>query len=678
MEEKKNFIIIKIILIMLLSPIIYFFSVKFFFGSQGIIPTIEVCIQIIKSLGNPLLKMKAYLALLIGLSPFIALLIIFLASNKTRSDEYGNARFAKEKDLKEMQINCKDEDENGDEGLIVGYLKNPNPFSNKKKILKISKPLSILMVAPPGSGKSAAQAIPNLLKLNNSVLVSDIKGELFAKTANVRSQKLNNKVLRFDPLKDENTLFFNPLCDENIKGLDFSLLQTHIQRIASVIFQVEKSDHWDKQAKALFEFLALTFIRLHQIFPSHFQEINFYMLSQAPKMSYKNIINKYTQLCQYIDTKNGNSVNFNEYLKKQLHYLQEIDPSNENRKQDFIVFLDMISDNASFFGLEDYIENYARQFSTTPDKEFGSIKSTYDTFTKVFSNSKVANATRTNNFTYQDMRKEKISVYIVVQTEDIDFLAPLIRIFIDGFFMKMMSGEECSQKDKFIYCIMDEFVRFGKMPFLLEAPALCRSYGLIPLFITQSYQQIKECYGEDKLGILRANAGYQIIYTMNVKEDADKISETIGDYTKDKVSTSKGNFDILKQNFSRSKEAYKLVPTQKILNMPENECLILTTGFLSRPIKAQKNYYFKDKNNLDLINECNNITQKDFNPTKEELEDLPEEARKEYLQAIKSYKLQLKKENEKNQKNDKIDTENEKEILNQKRERLLNSLKQNL
>lgn len=677
MEKNNKRIIIAIILMILLSPIIYFFAVKIFFNSLGIMPTIEVCIQIIKSLGNPFLKLKAYIALLLASSPLIALLIIFLASNRTNSDEYGNARFAKEKDLEQMQIKTNDKDS----GLVVGYLKSPNPFSKKKKMLKITKPLSILMVAPPGSGKSAAQAIPNLLHLTNSCLVSDIKGELFEKTAKVREKILKNKVLKFDPLSDENTLFFNPLSDENIKDLDFALLQTHIQRIASVIFQVEKSDHWDKQAKALFEFLALVFIRLHQIFPNHFKEINLFTLSQAPKMNYKNIFDKYTQLRQYIDAKNKTPYNFSEYEAKRLKYLEDIDPKNENRKQDFIVFLEMISDNASIFGLEDYIENYARQFATTPDKEFGSIKSTYDTFTKVFSNSKVANATKTNNFTYKAMREEKISVYIVVQTEDIDFLSPLIRIFIEGFFIKMMSGQECSQKDKFIYCIMDEFVRFGKMPFLLEAPALCRSYGLIPLFITQSYQQIKECYGEDKLGILRANAGYQIIYTMNVKEDADKVSQTIGDYTKDKLSTSKGNFDILKQNFSRSKEAYKLVPTQKILNMPENECLILTTGFLSRPIKAQKNYYFKDNNNLDLIKECNNFTQEDFSPRKEELEDLPEKTREEYIKKLKDYKLKISKENEKNVKiNEEIkanEIKNE-ELLNEKKQRLLKSLKQNL
>ncbi|EAL1896033.1 hypothetical protein FDL42_10235, partial [Campylobacter coli] len=124
-----------------------------------------------------------------------------------------------------------------------------------------------------------------------------------------------------------------------------------------------------------------------------------------------------------------------------------------------------------------------------------------------------------------------------------DILAPLVRIFIESLFKKLMSGQENSNPDKFIYCLLDEFVRFGKMPFLLEAPALCRSYGLIPVFVTQSYEQIRKYYGEDDLGIIRANAGYQTIFRMNTEKDAKEISDLIGDFTREKTSSSKGTFD---------------------------------------------------------------------------------------------------------------------------------------
>ncbi len=51
--------------------------------------------------------------------------------------------------------------------------------------------------------------------------------------------------------------------------------------------------------------------------------------------------------------------------------------------------------------------------------------------------------------------------------------------------------------------ILDEFVRFGKLPFLLEMPALCRSYNVVPLFITQDYAMIRKYYSDDDLKIVK-------------------------------------------------------------------------------------------------------------------------------------------------------------------------------
>lgn len=132
------------------------------------------------------------------------------------------------------------------------------------------------------------------------------------------------------------------------------------------------------------------------------------------------------------------------------------------------------------------------------------------------------------------------------------------------------------------------------MPFLLEAPALCRSYGLIPVFVTQSYEQIRKYYGEDDLGIIRANAGYQTIFRMNTEKDAKEISDLIGDFTREKTSSSKGTFDFFKSNNTVSKEGYKLITSQYIKNQSREDILILVTGFLSRPIKAKVPYWFNN------------------------------------------------------------------------------------
>ena len=204
----------------------------------------------------------------------------------------------------------------------------------------------------------------------------------------------------------------------------------------------------------------------------------------------------------------------------------------------------------------------------------------------VFSNPQVANATSKMSFTFEDLRAKRISMYVVVQTEDIEILAPLIRIFIETLFKKLMSGEECSDPERFIYFFGDEFVRFGKMPFLLEAPALCRSYGLLPVFVTQSYEQIKKYYGEDDMNIVKNNSGYHVIFNMNSDKDAEDTSNI-------KISKSQGNMELFKSNISKSKEAKKLVTAQDLKNQDSSDILILVKGFYKMPIKAKVPYWFK-------------------------------------------------------------------------------------
>ena len=234
-----------------------------------------------------------------------------------------------------------------------------------------------------------------------------------------------------------------------------------------------------------------------------------------------------------------------------------------------------------------------KAYQSAAENEFASIKSTYDTFMKVFSNPRVAKATASMSFDYEDLREKKISLYVVIQTQDMDILAPLVRILVESMFKKLMFNEN-SNPDKFIYFILDEFIRFGKMSFLLEAPALCRSYGLVPLYITQSYEQIKKYYGDDDLKILRANSAFQVVFRMNSFDDAKTLSDMVGDYTRKKLSTSKDSMAILKKNNSISEEGYKLITPQDILSSPDGKVFVLVGGFLNRPVKTDANLWFKN------------------------------------------------------------------------------------
>lgn len=579
-----------------------------------------VAYKILQNIGTPLLKFKAYVALFALIAPFLVVVVWWLLPFLKDSEDYGSARFATPADFKKMNINHTS-------GLVLGCL---DIDSDNPKFIRATQPLSTLVVAPPGSGKTAGMIIPNLLSVPNSCLVLDIKGELYHKTAGYRQQKFKNEIQLFSPFSWDNTLFFNPFDHSLVKDLEYLHIKKLAEQIASTIFVGEKgkeNDHWIVSAKTMFVFFAEYFMQRNK-------HATLAQLAQAPKADY----------FSYLDEKFG---------EEAMKEIDEDDPSAEReRDYDVDTFKIWLKQTSFDETIDENTRNQARAYSKAADNEFASIKSTYDTFMKVFSNPQVASATSKMSFTFEDLREKRISMYVVVQTEDMEILAPLIRIFIETLFKKLMSGHENSDPNKFIYCFLDEFVRFGKMPFLLEAPALCRSYGLLPVFVTQSYEQIKKYYGDDDMNIVKNNSGYQVIFNMNSDKDAEDTSKLIGDYTNIKISKSQGNMDLLKSNISKSKEAKKLVTAQDLKNQDSSDILILVKSFYKMPIKAKVPYWFKiaqfkgaDKIEVEVRsqeanNEENNSKHKPKNdqpnqPVVENIIDEKKQQRDELLKALK-------------------------------------------
>lgn len=368
--------------------------------------------------------------------------------------------------------------------MIFGCFNN----GKEKLIIRSDKPLTTLILTPKGTQKTAKFAIPNLLSLPQSCVVLDIEGELYAKTASRREEKLNNKILLFSPLSNENTMFFNPFDNKVVKNMNLSQYTKLVTHIADAIFvdtdSTESSPeaegienkHWILSAKTMFKFFALYSLvkHHHTTLPD---------LAQAPtKDYYDELKGEYLKMCQIKNEQTG-----------------ELE---RNIREDAlkVFFLQTANDKS----LSDSLTHQARRYLTATESEFAQIKSTYESFMAVFNNPQIAEALSSMSFYYEDLRKEYITMYITLHNKDLDMLAPLVRILLETLCENLMA-EKIQNPDKFIYLILDDFVRFGKMPFLLEMPALCGDCGIAPVYIAQSYEQIKECYGQNGLDIICAH-----------------------------------------------------------------------------------------------------------------------------------------------------------------------------
>ncbi|TPH79268.1 type IV secretory system conjugative DNA transfer family protein, partial [Helicobacter pylori] len=185
-------------------------------------------------------------------------------------------------------------------------------------------------------------------------------------------------------------------------------------------------------------------------------------------------------------------------------------------------------------------------------------------------------------------------------------LSSLLSSFSSSFLeniAKNLLTNESSKKEERIYMILDEFVRFGKLPFLLEMPALCRSYNVVPLFITQDYAMIRKYYSDDDLKILKGVVHYNIVFKMNSAEDAEIVSKEVGEFTRQSknYSTEKNQL-VFGGSSSYSHEGRNLLTAQDIMNIESDEVIVIVTGAKATPLKLKANYWFKDKELLKRAN----------------------------------------------------------------------------
>ncbi|MGL2839204.1 type IV secretory system conjugative DNA transfer family protein [Helicobacter pylori] len=510
---------------------------------------------------------------------------------------------------------------NFDNGLPLGVYN----VMTRAKVVYYNSPLSTLIIAPPGSGKTAAVAVPNLLNVPSSCVVLDIKGELFDLTAGYRQQVLKNKIFVFDPLGNDNTLKFNPFDKRIAEKLDFNRKRRLVDEVGNTIFAEDganKDPHWTQQAKNLFVFYALYDLCVHNT-------STFFEIASAPIKNYVPLINPqsrfYTELYECQSSDNGFVKENGRYIAKvengvkkmkpnvnvELLWYKQVaeqvytDPENPKNYDGSVNHLEKDDQGNIIMKegmLDPIIRNEANKWAKANDKEFASIKSVYSRFMQVFTSYQVKSATDSMSFEYEDLRADNISLYIKIAQTDIDTLAPLIRILLESIAKNLLLKESKKFEER-VYLFLDEFVRFGKLPFLLEMPALSRSYDVVLIFITQSNALIEKYYGREDARIVNSTVAYKIIFKMDDLEYAKQVSEEIGKMTRKtrSHSTEKGQL-ITGGTSSIGKEAWDLLSAQDIMNIDKDEVIVLVSGHKAKPLKLKANYYFKNKELLSRIN----------------------------------------------------------------------------
>ncbi len=448
---------------------------------------------------------------------------ITIARNTAKASDilHGSAKWAGEKEIKAAGLFSQD-------GVYVGSWIDQKGHQH---YLRHDGPEHIFTYAPTRSGKGVGLVIPTLLTWKQSVVVTDLKGELWAITAGWRKKHAKQKVLLFDPASTSGSAAWNPLEDvrigtENETG--------DIQNLTALIMDPDgkgMEDHWAETADSM-----LVGVILHVLYKA----------------------------------KNGDG------LPASLPTVDEAlsDPARTIGE----LWKEMIEYPHLQGEAHPIAAKTARDMIDRPAKEAASIVSTAKRKLRLYRDPVVARNISRSDFHIKDLMNHEIpvSLYIVANPDNKDRLRPLIRILLSTIVRHnagKMDFEKGRPKPRYkhrLLMLIDEFPSFGKLSILEESLAFVAGYGIKMYLIAQDTAQLHAAYGKNES--ITSNCHVQNAYAPNKLETAEYISKLTGMATvvKEQVTVSGSRTGLFQGQVSKNLQEVQraLLTTDEVLRLP--------------------------------------------------------------------------------------------------------------
>lgn len=249
------------------------------------------------------------------------------------------------------------------------------------------------------------------------------------------------------------------------------------------------------------------------------------------------------------------------------------------------------------------------------DQTAASIMQTAQTAMAVYQDPLIRKNTAVSDFTLRDLLdpSQEVSLYLVLQPNDIDKLRPILRLFVNTMLAKLVRDMEFERKQdaqgnpakekkpkkQRLLLMLDEFPQLGKLESIEKSLAICAGYGVKICIVAQSMGQLNKIYTKDNA--IPGNCHVQIYFTPTLEDGggtAKTLSDTLGEKTIHSYSKS-NNGKPFEGSTSTSNMARKLMTPDEVRRMPADRELVFVAGF--RPIYGKKIRYYEEQYFMDRI-----------------------------------------------------------------------------
>lgn len=405
-----------------------------------------------------------------------------------------------------------------------------------RQILRVDDDRHHLIIGPTRSGKGASYVVPNALLHEGSMIVTDLKGEIFRSTAGYRKSK-GSQVFLFAP-GSERTHRYNPL---DFIRPDRGDRTTDIQNMAAILVpEVTESENsiWQATAQQVIAG-AISYINESVHYEGHrnLGEVTSFFNSGANLQAMMTLI------------------------KEREPYLSRFTMESFNA---YIA----LSERAAASALLD-IQKALRPFR----------------------NERVAAATSVTDMDLRALKRRPISIYLAPNVTDITLLRPLLALFVQQTLDTLML--EHAARLAPVYFLLDEFRQLKKMSEITTKLPYVAGYNVKMAFVIQDLKNLDEIYGETSRHSLMGNCGYHLVFGANDQVTAEAVSKGLGKRTV-RYKTESRTIELMglhrRTKVEQLRERDLMMP-QEVRQMPGDKMVILAEG--QGPIFADKLRFFR-------------------------------------------------------------------------------------
>ena len=160
-------------------------------------------------------------------------------------------------------------------------------------------------------------------------------------------------------------------------------------------------------------------------------------------------------------------------------------------------------------------------------------------------------------------------LFITVKADQLPSLRPLITVWLDIAISAIMSL--APDRDRRLYCVIDELPTLHKLPSLSDFLARARKYGGCGILGFQSYPQLKATYGKDDAAAITGYCSTWVALRANDTDTAEHVSINLGQV--EQVEANEGmSYGVNDMrdgvNLSRMQVTRPLVMSTEVTNLP--------------------------------------------------------------------------------------------------------------